>query len=205
MTLHKDLTGNELHGVKIPISQPNRNPAFVGETIFDGETLWVATGTTPTNWVTTKSTPAPGFSWVVDLATYANPQNFTLSEATLYYADCLASEVDQYSALFEIVKSWQFGTDLGAGCPIDITSQIQAKGKGAYTLLLSGSDGYGAGNMPAPNQRLALVTTTVSSAVESFSLTQDFTGKDGVFYFGVTGFYISNPLSQVLLQVSMVG
>lgn len=201
MILHKDLTGIDLHKTKISIALPNRVPEYIGEVIFDGETLWVGTGSTLDSWKTTKSTPPPLFSWVVNLAAYTIPQNFSPVDVTLYYADCLASDVDTYASSFSIVKSWQFGIDARADGPIDLTPFIQANGKGSYTVLISGSDGYGAENMPAPSQRLRLVSSTSLDALEMFSMTVDFAGKAGIFYSGVTGFYLAQPLAQVLLEV----
>lgn len=202
MTLHKDLTGFDLHGTKIPLAQPTRLPAYVGETIFDGEKLWVATSLSLEGWKDTRSTPPPAFSWVVDLASFAQPYDQSLTKVSLFFRDCPINEVDQFADSFALVKTWVIGVDLFMRSPIDLTPSVQACGPGAYVLALTGQDLYGADDVPILDHPVALVFEHPSPVVQLFNFTQDFTGLNGVLCPSLNGFYVMAPLAQVLLEVS---
>lgn len=168
MLRHHELFGDELHGAKISIEPPTRNPAYEGEAVFDGETLWIATGITADSWkrstpppTSTANLPPPAFSWTFDLS---NSSDDILS---LFYSS--------YDAQFPRFFSWQLlrtyrrGVDLPRtgnenNMLLSLNSWIEQRGTGLYLPAISAFGGLSA--------RLEILTAEPSNAATAFNVSR---------------------------------
>lgn len=170
MLKHHELRGDELHNAKISIEPPTRSPAYIGETVFDGATLWIATGMTASSWTRSippppSSTPPPFFSWSIDLENVTPNQTGVLS---LFFSE--------YSPIFPNSFSWRLlrrytrGTDLPLGGGIlSINSWIEQRGIGLYLPVVSlfGAAQQSRLEIIAANPSTATGIITVARFVES--------------------------------------
>ncbi|NJL21650.1 MAG: hypothetical protein HC895_13835 [Leptolyngbyaceae cyanobacterium SM1_3_5] len=142
MIRHRDLIGVELHNARISIEAPTRQPRYVGETVFDGNILWVANGTTAIDWrraipATTIPNPPLSFSWSLNLSALVLPSG---SQISLYYRPVPTGST------WALLRRYVTGTDLPVlqGSPngaIALNSWIEQRGLGLYMPLLVNAAG----------------------------------------------------------------
>ncbi|MBD2090371.1 hypothetical protein H6F67_10945 [Microcoleus sp. FACHB-1515] len=158
MLRHRELLGDELHNARISIEPPTRSPAFIGETVFDGTVLWIATGHTAESWTASHSDPAPPqippfFSWSLDLSGILTGFDTVIS---LYFSS-FSAEIRAW-ADWTLLNRYTLGTNLPAfeGC-INLNGWVEQRGKGRYLPLVSRS------NLPRP-ATLAIAAINPASA-----------------------------------------
>ena len=146
MPRHKDLIGTELHNAKINLEAPNREPAYPGETVFDGKNLWISTDTTGNSWKLASSPPtipAPPllFSWALNLNVLFLPIGSAIS---LYYRSNAPRAANDPPAEWEVLMVYTSGAEiplLELNGAIALNPWIERRGEGFYMPLLINADG----------------------------------------------------------------
>ncbi|NJL21651.1 MAG: hypothetical protein HC895_13840 [Leptolyngbyaceae cyanobacterium SM1_3_5] len=137
MLRHHELYGDELHNARISIEPPTRSPAFIGETVFDGAILWIATGITADTWTASHQNPAPPqippfFSWSLDLS----PIRLGHDAFIAIYFSRYSFETRNWSAP-ELIKQFRLGGELPAFDGIlNLNYWIELFGVGRYLPLV---------------------------------------------------------------------
>lgn len=195
---HSELTGSNLHGTRIPTTGRNRPPAYEGELIFDQESFWVGTGN-PLAWQSASAPPPPPFfGWAVDFSSYSPPEMSPL-RLEAWYLSIPADEAPEWFDQFQLIKTWEVGTEWRFKAPVSLAPQVSAFGAGSYVLTLRGGGGY-AGIRPATNVALTLANTNPLGALTFFEFTQDDFYGDNLTYPNTMGFEITNPMAQVTIR-----
>ncbi|MBD2090372.1 hypothetical protein H6F67_10950 [Microcoleus sp. FACHB-1515] len=136
MPRHRDLIGVELHNARISLEAPTRPPAYIGETVFDGTVLWVANGTTATDWrrsIPAPTIPAPPlvFGWALNLGNMFLPSGTQIS---LYY------RAVPVNSTWTLLNRYTTGVTLpvltGGTGAINLNSWVEQRGLGLYMPLL---------------------------------------------------------------------